>query len=495
MKKFFVILLSFFLFLVSPTISNAQQDPGDASVPESNSAIRPIIPFPETYPENYLPLGQNHFYTVNLRGNGQVVIFLKTVFSNLEEASMSSVKLAFSKEPKNISVFQAYRSPRCLDLYDPRLPHILNTVDPLNTADPIGPNILPPYPYPYPCKRYEEPNYLYGWEKTTYHKAKFVLNNRDIAVELPKEIKPNGSGSLVLAFSIPDITSKGILGEYDFSFDTVKTKEAIQALQVGINVDPDFYLKDAKGEINYAAKEASLMTVPSVALDKQSGISSTQFDQFYNQIGQGIIVKTVNNLQPDESYTVNGTYADNRAKLYSHEIRMGIGIVILVLFLGFGSLFIAAKKVLGQNNTQPGKSDTHKSAPALAVFSSSFGSSLLILLYTIGLYIFNNYFGQIFQYNFYDSNFQILPILFGVISFIFYTLLLLVPGIVIGIKNGIAAGAAAIIFTIFWLILYGILIIGLLFLFFPNKQLPFYTLDNPVTIQDGVGVEGGEPPQ
>lgn len=298
---------------------------------------------------------------------------------------------------------------------------------------------------------------------------------------MPKPVKPNGSGSIVMAYSLPNITSKGLLGEYNFSFDSAKIKDSIQNLQVGVMVDSDYYLKDAAGAINYQSREVSPVMAPlAAAMDSSKGISNPQFDQFYSQVGQGTVVKYEKNIMPNESYNIKGTYADNRAKLYAKEIGTATGVVALVLLLAFGSLFVAVKKVFGKKTVSSDQPAPVKSTTYIAVISASFGSSLLILLYTIGLYVFSVFFTQMFQYYSYNSMYPLMMILVLVISLCVYSVFLFSPAVVIGIKKGLMPGLSALVLTIFWLIMESVIVIGIIFIFFQSTYNPSYPIPLPM---------------
>ncbi len=462
MKKTLIFLYIFLISLYIPAVSFAQDNspvsvPGQSSGVAEKMMIAPPILYP---PEASLPFGQNHYYTVTLRGNGQAVFALKTVFSNKEEASMSAVKFTFPDEPQNLSVYQAYREPQCISYQMIQVPD-------------LGSNLkMPNYPLDSsPCQQYEEPNYLYGWGNTTYYKAKFVLNGRDLTVELPKTIKPNGSGSLLLSFLMSNVTNKDFLGAYNFSVDTVKVADTIQNLQVGIMVDPDYYLKDAKGNINYQSKEIT-STAPQPRALVAGGVANSQFDQYYNSIGQGTIVKSATNLQPNESFTVKGVYADSRWKLYGREIGIGVGIFILVLVVSFGLSFLVFKKVFGKKNAPSNQPSLSKSNSFIIVLVASLGSAILIFLYTIGLYVLSFFANTLsFSYNFFSPLFLLL---LAVISLCIYTVLLFTPTIIIGIKRGIMLASVTLALTLFWLIFFGIIFVGIFFLFFQDRQNPPY---------------------
>jgi hypothetical protein len=482
------IFLGVLTAFVFPVAAFAQDDyrqaqSSEAEMPvESAGAPLPIkIAPPMTYPETQLPFGQSHFYSITLRGNGEALFSLKAVFSNKnEEASMSAVTFTFPGEPQSLRVYQAYREPQCIS-YKPISPRPLQQEQN---------DLMLRYPYPLPrqeCEQYQEPDYSYGWGTTTYHNAEFSLNERELMVVLPKPVKPGGSGSLVLSFLLSGMTSKDFLGAYDFSVKTVMVADTIQNLQAGITVDPDYYLKDAKGVINYQSKEMSSMAPAAVGMDSGRSVVNAQFDQFYNSIGQGTVVKNATNLQPNESYSVNGTYADSRWKLYGREIGIGIGVFVLILILVVGLFYFVVKKIFTKRNTTSDK-PASSSSSYLIVFGASFGSSLLIFLYSIGLYFISYYSSQMFPY--YSDNFfyPMFILLLGVISLCIYSALLFAPSIVIGIKRGVVASSATLILTIVWLVFFGIVFAGIFFLFFQDKPMsPGY----PVPYRGGVFMEKG----
>lgn len=434
MKKTFGALLSLFIIFF-PSICFAQVRPEQNAPP----------------PQTSLPFGQNHYYTVTLRGNGQAVVYLKTIFSNTNEASLSAVQITFPQTPQTFAVFQAHREPQCL-FYKPL---------PANNS----------ISQPDDCQQYQEPDYLYGWGNTTYHKAQYIFNGNTATITLPKSIHPNGNGSLVIAYVSPYIAKKNIFGAYQFTFETAKINEIIQSLQVGINTDTDYYLKGAKAGINYQQPDVSRM--PSAESFAGGSISSTQFDQVYNQIGQGNMTKSATNLQPSESYTVKGVYANSKIKLYGKELIIGSLLALVILTIAVFGLYWAVKKMSGlKSKTQTeNQQSSVKNKTFIAVIGASFGASIFIVLYTFGLYLFSSYFGQMFQFYSYNFAYPILLILLTIISLSIYSVFLFVPGVFIGLKRSIAAGVLTIVLTILWLVIHGIVLTGIFFLFF-QKTYP-----------------------
>lgn len=466
MKKYLPFFTLLLVLLAFPLCVIAQSGTGQSAA--AQPAIYPgtMVP-PVPVSQNALPFGQNHFYTLTLRGNGDVYVSLKMIFSNKEEASLSAVKLTFPADPNGLSIYQAIREPQCIQ-YKPA-PMPLGIQSGSTTAQ--NANQLDSYRQP-ECEAFQEPDYQYGWGQTTYQKAKYTINNKLATIMLPKEIKPGGTGSLIIVYDLPGITANNIFGAYSFSYETIKVVDTIQNMQVGITVDPEYYLKDAKGNINYQSKEAAPLsqTAPAVV----EGVYSPQFDQYYSQIGQGTIIKTATNIQPNQSFTVEGMYADSRFKLYAKELLSGIGIITYIIIISIVALYWGIKRLMNKTVANPNMEPSQtKLLNFFAIAGVSFGSSFFIIIYTITLYILSYYFSQTFQYYSYNVIYPILLILLGVISLSIYAICLFVPAIIIGIRRGMLSGVLMVVLTIFWLIINGIIIAVLFVLFFQKSQSPY----------------------
>ena len=490
MKRFLSVVFGLVVLLAVPSVSLAQgtalmvapqagnavrsepaQDlpvqsaPAKMMIDPERSAIMPVPPS-----SGMLPFGQSHFYTVTLRGNGEALVYLKTIFSNKENTPLSSLTFTFPSTPKNLSVYQVTRESQCIRYR----PMTLETKE--QAVDSIA------FRKSEECLEYQEPDYQYGWGNTTYQKAQIVTKGNDVTVNFPNPIKLGGAGSLVLAYGDSDVTSKDMFGAYKFGFGTVKINDTIQNMQVGVLTDPDYYLKDTKGTINYQAKETMSFAAAMPAADSRMS-GNAQFDQFYNQIGQGTIVKNVSSLQPNESYSVKGVYADNRMKLFGKEIAWGVGIVVFVLVFVLGGLFVGVKKVYAKSEDTAKKS----AVALLPVLGLSFGSSVLIFLYTLFLFGISYFFGQMFPYYMSGYLYPLIMILLAVISLSVYSLLLFAPGILLGIKKNVFSGVLTVILTILWLVASSIVLVVLFFLFSKsNGDQPYPTIRpfaQPLTIQ------------
>lgn len=401
-----------------------------------------IYPVPPQLQNSYF--GQDHSYSVNFRGNGEAVVTIRAVLSNNSEAPLSKVDIRVPKvDPKDVLVFQVLREPIC------------------TTFEPMTSN----------CIRYQEPNYFeyYGYG-AEYRKANVEYVGDTLKIALPKDIKAGSSGSYLLYYRALGYAKKNFFNGYNFSFETLKTNDKIQNLQVGVNTDSDIFLKGASSKVNYRYDEsfAALKAMPST-----DGIRNSQIDNLYSQIGQGEIYKNASNLAALESYTVKGSFADSRVKLFGKEILIGALVVLGFVLLVFVSLKLILSRVKRETKSP-------NSANALIVFGTSFASSLFVFGYTILIHFFGKNLNDIIVPVNYEFQ-TILFLLLIVVSIAVYVLLGVVPSMVVGIKKGSGWGVASFVATIVWL---GVYLIGFLVVVMifgspqPNYPIPLTKYDS-----------------
>jgi len=288
-------------------------------------------------------------------------------------------------------------------------------------------------------------------------------------VTLPNAIKINGSGSFVVYYRALGYAKKNLFGAFNFSLETLKVEDKIRNLQVGINTDSDLFLHGAAGKVNYRFDESALAGLKSSPMTEAVG--NPQLDSFYQQIGQGIIAKTASNLQPLESFTVKGSYADSYFKLYAKGFFVGLMIIILFFILIYYLIKNIYKKLNLVKTKPERKLETVKTrgmAPILETFGLSFVVSFLILAYTFFVFIFGSQINR-FSYSEFNSLFIILII---IISICIYALLFFGPAIFLGLKKGIGLGLSVLVLTVLWLIFYMIVIFVVLFFVFQSRRYP-----------------------
>lgn len=434
-------------------------------------------------------MGQDHYYSITFRGNGEAIITLRAIFSNLKDEALSILSLRVPKvDPKDVSVYQVIREPKCISYRNPSLPTLppiddkkyyiqqgsapsltLPTIPLLNTED--------------LCVEYQQPDYYQYWDaQAKYKKADYHINGDTINITLPEKISINGSGSIMLYFRAIGYARKNLFGVYDFSFETLKVDDRIRNLQIGISTDSDLFLRGEQGKVDYRFDEglASLK----VAGLRGEAVRSQQLDSFYQQIGQGGIVKSANNLQPLDSYILKGSFAESRLSLYAKDIiKWLIAIIFIVLILGLLTKFIIRKFKQAGNIVQDKKFQPSiglNIGLAGGILGLSLVVSILILGYSILVF-----FLQQFIYSSYNEFTGLISIFLIIISTGVYGLLLLAPSILFGMKKGIRPAILLFALTIFWLFVY--LLISIIFSFFVrNPFYPAYYKSGPVMMEKSI---------
>lgn len=394
----FVVL---FLFLLAPLVVDAQSSPDDESVTVPSDAIETELtrlPIPDT---NKLLFGQDHRYSVHFRGNGEAVVTARYIFTNTTDTDLNSfVLVGDDLDLNNLIAYQINRQRECIRYL----------------AIPNG-----------GCAEYGFPAYDYFWG-AKYQEAKVDYDGEKLAVSLPTTIAPDSQGVVFLYFRTFDFTDRELFGGYEYEFESLESKEPIQNITVGINVDSDVYLKNAKSGVDYVFPETAELAVATDLKAVQSG----QLDNLVNNIGYGQITKTAANLAANESFEVTGEYANSYLALYDSET----GVVIIVLVFLALIVFLIAKKLSGKDK---------KANQFLLSVTLSFASSLVLTMLTVGVYLLGNR----GYYPFYD--FGVLLIFVYIFIFLFYISIFFAPVIYMGIKHGVGWGLITLFLNIVFL--------------------------------------------
>lgn len=435
------------------------------------------------YPTQPPPMiGGQAYYSVVFRGNQEALVSLKTIVTNHENFPLTTLKLTLPEvTANNITAYQVLAEPICIRYHQQPIPLQREDTKPQSSSLIAQPE---PYPMPQPqCAEYQNPdfsNYWYG--NITYQKASTTVQDKIVIVSLPKPIPVNESGSYVLYFKATGFVGKNIFGAYNYKFETVKTDQAVDNLQVGLTTDSEFIFRGQTGEVQYNNTKAT-MTSPSVGASE--GIrSDIQFNTYYQQIGQGTIIKTTNGIQPGESYIVSGQFAKSYWQLYVKEALVFVLAALLLIFLSviFGPKLYRRFIHPVVTNTTPAT----QMQPFVLSLGTSFVTSLVAAGYTLLVYFAGTAFSLLFN-SYYRFEF-IIMIFFVLISICVYALLLFAPAVLIGMKRGLVWGVATIGLTVGWLVFYLFITVIILFL---TQQRPDYPTPMPYPAMREGGVEQG----
>lgn len=402
--------------------------------------------------------GQSHFYTVNMRGNGDASVLSKIIFSNTEGKDMESFEVSSpSGGLTDLIAFQVVRQPQCIRY---------------GSDYATGSQI---------CLEYQEPDYYQYWYgQNKYLKLNVVERDGVYSVDLPRAVKADKTGALLFYYRLKGdaITDKSLFGSFKYKFSTLKVSDSVQDVTVAIDVDSDLFLKGAKSNVDF------VKSVSPMALDAKvtstSEFASTRYDTVFNQVGQGRIVKNAKNLASGETYTVKGEYADSRLKLFAKEITIGVVLLLVFIAIITTAFILAVKKAAIQNTTF---------LSLLLVFVSSTVSAILLMAYMIGIKYLMDFMGR-YGYQ-YGLDWMFLPVF--VISALIVAFLIFVPAIWWGVKRGLSWGilslSVSIVVSAFLLIITGLFIFSLNgadFQYMLRGRDGVQTISKPLEVQPAV---------
>lgn len=286
--------------------------------------------------------GQNHYYTVVFRGNGEAIVYAKVVINNISDKPIGDFSFEMPKvSPTEMVVYQMSQRGPCA-LFDNSLPNR-------------------------PCLKYSEPDYAnqyyYGYPSGGGDYLKISdygkIGNK-YALTLPNPINPGKTSTIVIAYAAQGYSRK-TLGAHKFVFETLKVPSRIQQVSVSVDVDSDQILKGKRSSVNYATNDVSLGLSTAA-----TGLSSPAMDKAVSSIGSSSspIHKQAKNLAAYETLTVKGEYADAWLGLYWGSLAWAILVVAAI----FVALFFGAKFLRRRH-----KRETHsaEAAPSASAWKGS----------------------------------------------------------------------------------------------------------------------------
>ena len=411
--KFLLFLFILLLFSIRAPAVAAQDKPPSL---EARGNTMPISIMPPIPPDTNPILGQEHAYSVLFRGNGDAVVIFRAAFTNENTNKTNTLSFRIPRAtPRRINAFQILREPQCLR-------------------------------YDATCVQYQEPNYFqwYAWT-AKYQRASTGFSGDTLTITLPQPVKPTKSGSVLLILNASGYTKKNILGAYTYAFETFTVESAnISKSTIGVSVDNDLVLAGTKGNINYRFSETDALGMPAFAA--KAAVENPQLDQIYSQAGYGMITKNVSHLEPLESYTVRGRYADSSVRLWAKHLMIGLGMSVVFII----SLALLGKKLAGKR--------IGKHWDIAIMIGASFTTAALVAVYTASLFILRTWIRQMVSYDVIG----IVLILITIISIGVYGLLLTIHAILLGISRGLAWGLGTFGLTVLFLVVNAVIMIVVL---------------------------------
>lgn len=448
------------------------------------------------------PQGEQHYYSVFLRGNGEAVVSFKAHFSNLSDQPVQSVALSVPQGiVSDVSAYQVdnyqFNPNPCYPSYSPQpvvTPYLLEKQSSQGTSSsgssapiPESGKIMAQEGIAImPCRGFPDANGLYTLGQQ-YEKADVLVNGQALTVSLPSTVAPGEDGNYFLTYRLNGLVHKTFLGANKFAFKTMRVAAPVSDIQIGIATDENYLLKDAEGNINYNGSVGMKAAEPMVT--SSTGVSNAALDTYYNQIGQGTLYKTASHLSPEETYSVDGVYADSSWKFYGKEISIGIALLIL---LGIGIVLLTRLgihrfRAWGTTNDTKLLPTVHRvwqRYPLLVTLGVSFTSAVVALVYTGILFFLGGFITSGIAYS---SFMSVLFILIIVSSFGIYGVVLIVPAIVIGVKRSLGWGITTFCFTVAWVGFFATVLFLVLLVFSRQPPMQVYPMSGGVMTPPAAG--------
>jgi hypothetical protein len=401
------------------------------------------------YPGRDVLTGENHHYSLVLKGNGNAVLLGRILFSNQEANPLDQYQLNLpGVQVDNLVAFQEIQKPVCQQ-YSPT---------PLPGQPPTCLVFGPPlYPDPY---------------NSEYRKLEVEKNGDQYTFRLAEVVKEASFSGVVFSYNSNSYTTQR-LGKWNFKFDTPQTSSAIQNLNMSIDTDNRSLHLDVDGEkVNYNGA-TDLKTESLSAADAARSIAP--------MIGTGgRVYKSVSSLTAGESVRVSGSFSESIWLLKLNQILWFLGTLLITLLVVF--LIIKADfwtRVSGYFQKLTPKNS--REILVLDLFASLCSSALV--------------FGSILMMaNLLEGGgvYQILPVptglgaaltlLVSLLGFVFVLVVLALPSLVLGLRFGWRHTLYYILFEFMWL---GVMVVGF--------AIIFSDYSNPVHPLRGATLEGQAP--
>lgn len=384
-----------------------------------------------TSAQSELLFGQNHFYTVIFRGNGEAITYAKIAITNPDEKPLTEFSFEVPKvSPTEMVIYQMKLPQECLNY---------------NYNDPAR-----------PCLQYRDPDYAqqyyyYGYSngKAEYQKIQYTKSGNLYKFTLPTPVEPYKSTAIIVAYAAKGYVSESV-GLYKFNFETLKVPSRIQEIRVAVDVDSDLLLKGKKSSVNY-----NTIGLQSSELSAPSAISGRSLDNVVGKIGSyGPLVKEAKNLSPNESFMVKGEYATSWFRLYFSSILLTI-LIIIAVFVGIYFLAKFLKKRNGQIGSGAGQQMTSQNPPSsISILNITNASvSLLSVVGVVGLTYLLRFLTESNLLRSFNPD-PVFAIIMVITIILMYVLVIIGPAVIIAVKHGWKSFLSILIAEFLWFVIF-----------------------------------------
>lgn len=321
-------------------------------------ALSTVVAVPSNAATSLL-FGQKHAYSAVVRTDKRVVVYGKIFLSNPKDQAVTnaSFTLPSGVEASNISIFQVTLSDSCKNS--------------LKTAAPSSEDLIA-RPYYDSCEQLERNAFgfddYYGYyydssdanAKLVYKEIQSAVSGATYSFDLPEAIESNSRGAYLVSYMAEKGFVSGNLGVYDLKFKTLEVADSIEEVRVSVDVSSDLYTRAKRSAITRTSSELSI--ADAAKSSSGNGITSDSLDSLQSTIGRGgAFEKTGKALAPNETFVVNGTFADSAWKLYIWQIlglllaaAVAVAAIVFLLKMANNQNRLSSKKGVyrGKNRTK-----------------------------------------------------------------------------------------------------------------------------------------------
>lgn len=406
----------------------------------SADAIMPYEP-----PMNELLTTTNQYYSVTFDGEGDAYVIAKLQLYNADKEDLSTLALEIPGASAQVhGVFQ-YVSAQT----------VRQCVEYQQTCQEYGQGqTCTRYDYNGNCVNYEQPCLKYSQTCSRYgssysQASSYERINVDpqrladsvvVPILLDTAISQQGSSDIYVVYKSTDYADAGAVTHFDF--ETIKTSLMTKTVRVGVNVQEGLILDGVSSSVNYKVDYQ-----PAQLLSAASGSNVESISPYLGRVGYyGQYTKTSSYLDPHESFTVEGKYAESWFALNWGKLLLWIiaGVVII------GLIVVGIKKLIKYSNEHVSESDKKKAKNEKHKFAIPFFTGLItdicVILLGVFAWLLIVIFDNFLRYSAQDI-FNILVILFTILLSL--AIMIGVP-IFTGSRYGVSTGFFTLLSMMGW---------------------------------------------
>lgn len=168
------------------------------------------------------------------------------------------------------------------------------------------------------------------------------VNGSTIELSLPTAIQTTKSATIFLVYKSDDFTTKKSGGLFSYDFKTLKYPYQIDSVEVAVYSDPDLYMK---GQANTSTDYLPNVSQDIISVSDSVALPASFSSKYSSALESDYAIsKNTINLDPNETYSVKGAYANSWIRLYyPYIIYFTIGLAVLVLVIIIGERKIEKK--------------------------------------------------------------------------------------------------------------------------------------------------------